>query len=263
MKKNKDFVVVANWKMNKTPAETRGYMREFENTVAAENFKILEKKRVVFCVPFTSISVAVDSMKNFFFGRHKVYIGAQNCHFENIGAFTGEVSADMLKDSGVDYVIIGHSERRIFFGETDDVIRKKVRACLGSGLRVILCVGENSLEREEGMTRNVIKRQVSSAVLCFDKMDADKILVAYEPVWAVGARSSASLSEIDEVSAFIRSVILDTRGPEFSNKISLIYGGSVSNENINEIVKLKSIDGCLLGRASLNCSDFVSILSKI
>ena len=258
---HKDFFVVANWKMNKNSAETKAYLHELSGLLARCSFRVLKSKRVVLCVPFTSLSVVVEGKELPYLSE--LCVGAQNCHFSGSGAFTGEISANMLVSSGVDYVILGHSERRILFGETDEFISRKVSACLNCGLKVILCVGEDSSERKSGKTADVIKRQIDSILVQLEENRISDLIVAYEPVWAIGAGISASLAEVNEVAGFIDNILKSYCTLSSKSVPKVIYGGSVSKRNVKDIAHLSGIDGVLVGRASLNCREFVDILSAI
>lgn len=206
---------------------------------------------VVFCVPFIDIPTVTESLK----GCKNISVGAQNMHFEEAGAYTGEISAPMLKELGVKYVILGHSERREYFGETDEMINKKMKKTLRSGLIPILCVGETLQMKDEGITHDHISIQVKKAFQKIDIDDAKRVIIAYEPIWAIGTGRTASAYQAEEVCASIRAIISDIYDDETAEKIRIQYGGSMNAENCESLLSMPDIDGGLIGGASLK-ADF-------
>lgn len=250
MNKEKRYPIIAgNWKMNNTPNETANLLDEI----------ILGLKnpacKVIVCVPFIDINEAVNKTKN-----TEIYVGAQNCHFESKGAYTGEVSPFMLRSVDVDYVILGHSERRAYFMETNEIINKKVKSALKAGLKVILCVGETLKEKEHNITEEIISMQVKKALYNVDGESLDNITLAYEPVWAIGTGKTATPEEADDVCKMIRRTIENLYGATKSEKISILYGGSMNSKNAKDLLNMENIDGGLIGGASLKSQDFLSII---
>ena len=244
-------VIAGNWKMNKTLSETRAYAEELK--------AILPKGKwcdVVLCVPFVNIPAAIRLFKDC-----RVSIGAQNCHYEATGAYTGEVSAEMLKELGVKYVIIGHSERRQYFNETDATVNKKVHAALEVGLRPIVCVGESLEQREMGVTMDLIAYQVKCAL---SGVSADKVrhvVIAYEPLWAIGTGKTATAEQAGEVCEAIRTVIRKLYGARVARSVTIQYGGSMNPGNAAELLAQPDVDGGLIGGASLKPDQFVDIIN--
>ncbi|NLN55008.1 MAG: triose-phosphate isomerase [Clostridiales bacterium] len=245
-------VIAGNWKMNKTPAEAR----ELINAIKAEiTGKDTSNCEIVACVPFVDIAVAVEAAQG-----SPVKIGAQNVHWEKSGAFTGEISAAMLKATGVEYVIIGHSERRQYFGETDKTVNSRVKAALEENLKVILCVGELLEEREQGVTAEVVSRQVKIDLLGITAEQMKNIIIAYEPVWAIGTGKTATSEQADEVCGLIRNVLENLYGREVAGATTIQYGGSMNAKNAEELLSKVNVDGGLIGGASLKANDFGVII---
>jgi triosephosphate isomerase len=240
--------VAANWKMHKTRAETAAFLDAL--LPAGERLVGVE---VVVCPPFTSLQTAVERCAG-----TPVSVAAQNVHSEREGAFTGEVAAPMLAEAGVDAVIIGHSERRQLFGETDEALARKVPAALVEGLTPILCVGETLAEREAGETEDVLSRQVEADFAEVMDSDLDRIVIAYEPVWAIGTGKNASADQAAAAIAFIRSVVAARSAPA-AEAIRILYGGSVKPANAGELLGPGEVDGALVGGASLDPSNFFEI----
>lgn len=249
-KKNRAAIIAGNWKMNKTPSETTALINEMKPLVKDADCK------VVLCVPFVDIDAALKASEN-----SNIEIGAENCHFEKSGAFTGEVSAVMLKEMGVKYVIIGHSERRQYFGETDVTVNKRLKAALSEGLKVILCVGETLEQREQGITSELVAMQTKIALLDVSKEDAKNVIIAYEPVWAIGTGKTATSDQAQEVCAIIRNVVADIYDTDLANGMTIQYGGSMNAKNADELLSKYDVDGGLIGGASLKAEDF-SIIVK-
>jgi len=210
---------------------------------------------VVVAPPFVALVPVSEALKG-----SKIGVAAQNVHWETAGAYTGEVSPPMLKDAGCRYVIIGHSERRTMFGETDQTVNKKVKASLKHGLRVIACVGESLDEREQGNTFDVIKRQISEGLEAVDTYGDDRLVVAYEPVWAIGTGRTASPEQAQEVHAFIRGLLQEMFGQAKADAIRIQYGGSVKADNVDSLMAQDDIDGALVGGASLELEPFTRIV---
>ncbi len=243
------IVVAGNWKMNKTPSETAAFIKELAPSVKDA------KTDVIACVPFVCLPAAVEAAKG-----TNIKIGAQNMFFEDSGAYTGEVSADMLKDIDVEYVIIGHSERRQYFAETDVTVNKKILKAIEKGLKPIVCVGESLEEREQGITIDLIRSQVKIAFMNVSAKDAENIIIAYEPIWAIGTGKTATSEQANEVCGAIRKVIGELYGNETAEKIIVQYGGSVKGSNAKELFEMSDIDGGLVGGASLKVADFTAIV---
>ena len=242
-------VIAGNWKMNKTPSETTAFVKELIPVAQDATCD------VVICTPFVCLQNAVEAAKN-----TNIHVGAQNLHFEAKGAFTGEVSADMLKDLGVEYVIIGHSERRQYFAETDETVNKKIHTALAAGLNPILCVGELLSQREAGITTETVSVQIKKAFAGVRAEDARHIIVAYEPVWAIGTGKTATADQADEVCGIIRSVLAGLYGAELADEVIIQYGGSMNAKNAKELLSKPNVDGGLIGGASLKSEDFGTIL---
>jgi len=244
-------IIAGNWKMNKTASETKKFAEELKT--------ILPKAKwcdVVVCVPFVNIPAAIRAFKDM-----RVSVGAQDLFYEKSGAYTGQVSADMLKDLGIKYVIIGHSERRQYFGETDITVNKKVHAALEAGLHPIICVGETLEQREMGVTVDLINLQVKSA---FAGISADKVrkcVIAYEPVWAIGTGKTATSDQAGEVCNAIRATIRLLYGARVARSVTIQYGGSMNPGNAADLLSQPDIDGGLIGGAALKPDQFVDIIN--
>ena len=250
MDKNLRKVVIAgNWKMNKTPDEAVALINEIKPLVADADCD------VVACVPYIDLFAAMETAKG-----SNIKIGAENCHWAESGAFTGEVSAKMLKTIGVEYVVIGHSERRQFFGETDVTVQKRVRAALDNGLKVILCVGELLEEREQNVTMEIVRMQTKIALLGVSEAELENIIIAYEPVWAIGTGKTATAEQANEVNCAIRALIGELYGKAAADKIVVQYGGSMNAGNADELLAQYDVDGGLIGGASLKAPDFAAIV---
>lgn len=247
-KKTRKIIAAGNWKMNKTPSETAAFIKELSSKV------VNSPATVIACVPFTNLATAVEAAKD-----TNIKIGAQNMHFEDSGAYTGEVSAEMLKDLGVEYVIIGHSERRQYFAETDITVNKKVIKALSKSLIPIICVGESLEQREQGITIDLIRQQIKIALKDISKKDAKKIIFAYEPIWAIGTGKTATSEQANEVCGAIRTVICELYDKSVADVVTVQYGGSVNAKNAAELFDMSDIDGGLVGGASLKTDDFSKI----
>ncbi len=241
-------VIAGNWKMNKTPSEAKAFINELLPLIKNADCE------VVACVPFTSLPCAVEAAAG-----TNLKIGAQNLHFEQSGAFTGEISASMLKDLGVEYVIIGHSERRQYFNETDVTVNKKMHTALEAGLKPILCVGEYLEQREQGITAEVVAMQTKIALQGLCPKCMKNVIIAYEPVWAIGTGKTATAAQADEVCGIIRDVVKELFGEECALATTIQYGGSMNAGNAAELLSMYHIDGGLIGGASLKSADFTTI----
>ena len=242
-------IIAGNWKMHKTIAEALEFVNEVKDRVNND------KVEAVICAPFTLLKDLKQATKG-----TNIKIGAQNMHFEEKGAFTGEISPLMLKELDMDYVVIGHSERRQYFNETDETVNKKVLKALEVGIDPILCVGETLEEREAGNTKDVCKVQVEKSLVNVSKEDLAKVVIAYEPVWAIGTGKTATSEDANDVIAYIREVVANLYG-ELANEVRIQYGGSVKPSNVAEIMNQSDIDGALVGGASLEANDYVELVN--
>lgn len=242
-------VIAGNWKMNKTPAEAKELLEAIKPLVQDADCD------VVACVPYVDLCTALETAKG-----SNIGIGAENCHWEASGAYTGEISAPMLTAVGVQYVIIGHSERRTYFGETDETVNKRVRAALENGLTVILCVGEYLEQREQGITGEVVAMQTKVALQGVSAEELKKIIIAYEPVWAIGTGKTATAEQANEVCAMIRSTVAGLYSQADADALTIQYGGSMNAKNAEELLDQPDVDGGLIGGASLKPEDFAAIV---
>ena len=244
------YVIAGNWKMNKTPAEA---------TALIEAIKPLVKDAacdVVVGVPFIDIPAALEATKG-----SNIGVAAQNCYWEKSGAFTGEIAADMLAQMGVGYVILGHSERRTYFGDTDATVAKRVRGALDAGLTAILCVGEYLEQREQGITTEIVSMQTKIALEGVSKDELSHVIIAYEPVWAIGTGKTATAEQANEVCAQIRAVIAGLYDQDAANAVTIQYGGSMNAGNAAQLLAMSDVDGGLIGGASLKAEDFATIVA--
>ena len=242
-------VIAGNWKMNKTPAEAKELLDAIKPLVKDADCD------VVACVPFVDLSVALEATAG-----SNVKIGAENCHWEPSGAYTGEISAPMLAAMQVPYVIIGHSERRTYFGETDVTVNKRVKAALANGLTVILCVGEYLEQREQGVTGEVVALQTKIDLQGVSAEELKRVIIAYEPVWAIGTGKTATAAQANEVCALIRATIADLYSKADADALTIQYGGSMNAKNAEELLDQPDVDGGLIGGASLKPEDFAAIV---
>ncbi len=244
-------LIAGNWKMYKTTAEARAFAEEFSKIYRDTDV------RAAICAPFTQLT----ALKEAFAGTN-VKVGAQNVHFEDEGAFTGEISVGMLNEIGVDYCIIGHSERREYFAETDETVNLKLKKLFSSSdIIPILCVGENLDEREAGNAFDVVEGQLKSDLDGIDRGDVSKLVIAYEPIWAIGTGKTATPEQAGEMCAHIRSIIERLYDEDTCDSVIIQYGGSVKPENASEIMNMDEIDGALVGGASLDASKFIKIVN--
>lgn len=242
-------IVAGNWKMNKTATEAKALIAEIRKATNDGAGKV----DVVVCTPFTDLAAAAKALKG-----SKIGLGAQNMHWEASGAFTGEISAAMLKDLGVQYVILGHSERRQYFAETDETVNKKLKAALAAGLKPIVCVGETRAQREANKMAEVIVHQVKTD---FAGVDMANVVVAYEPIWAIGTGLTATPAQAEEVHALIRKTLAEMFGAEVANTVRIQYGGSMKPANAKELMSCPDIDGGLIGGAALKADSFAAIIA--
>ncbi len=244
-------VIAGNWKMNKTRPEAKELLEAIKPLVANAEGKV----EVIACVPYTNLETAVAATAG-----SNVKVGAENVHFEKSGAFTGEISADMLVEVGVEYVVLGHSERRQYFGETDETVNKRTKAALAAGLKPIVCVGELPSEREANITEEVIARQIKLDLAGVSADDIKKTIIAYEPVWAIGTGKTATADQAQEVCAFIRATLAKLYGAAVADAVTIQYGGSMNAGNAAELLSKPDVDGGLIGGASLKANDFNTIV---
>ncbi|MDD3654792.1 MAG: triose-phosphate isomerase [Desulfotomaculaceae bacterium] len=250
MVKKRKPIIAGNWKMYKTSTEAVAFVQELELAVAG-----MEDVEVVVCPPFNALVPVVETLRG-----AVISVGAQNVHWENQGAFTGEISPGMLKDAGCRYVIIGHSERRQFFGETDVNVNRKVKAVLQYGLTPIMCVGEQIGERESGITEKVVRTQTEAGLAGLTAGQVAGMVIAYEPVWAIGTGKTASDSDAQQVIGFIRDLVNQLFGAEAAAQVRIQYGGSVKPQNTGSLMAQPDIDGALVGGASLDVESFTQII---
>ena len=241
--------IAGNWKMFKTKAEAEAFAEEFKNLYSGTDVQ------AAICAPFTALDTLVESFK-----ETEIKVGAQNVHFEDEGAYTGEVSVPMLEEIGVDFCIVGHSERRQYFAETDETVNLKLKRLLKSSIRPIMCVGESLKERDGGKAFDVVRAQVEKGLDGIEAGDAVKMVIAYEPIWAIGTGRTATPEQAEEMCALIRNVLTELYGEECSDEVIIQYGGSVKPANATEIMNMDEIDGALVGGASLKPEDFMKII---
>jgi triosephosphate isomerase len=247
-------IIAANWKMNKDVNETSEFFLALQKELTGYD----GRAEVVVCPPFTALQAAVKASQGTPFK-----IGAQNLHYENDGAFTGEISARMIKSLGIPYVIIGHSERRQYFGETDEIVAKKVKKALSEGLKVILCVGEMLSERDGNITEKVLERQVRAGLNGVTPEQLKSVVIAYEPVWAIGTGRNATPQQAQDAHAFIRSVVAKMLSDSSAQDLTIQYGGSMKPENSAELLSQPDVDGGLIGGAGLKADSFAKIIKSV
>ncbi len=245
-------IIAGNWKMNMLPNEAMSFINELEPY--AKNAKC----EIILCVPYTDLFYSLLTAQN-----TNIKIGAQNMHWEEAGAYTGEIAPNMLKCINVEYVIIGHSERRQYFAETDETVNKKIKSALKHELNPILCVGETMKQRELGLEEEVIKQQIIGALEGITKEQAEKIVIAYEPIWAIGTGKVATKNDANNMIKLIRKEIESLYDKEVANNVSILYGGSVNKNNAKELFETSDIDGALVGGASLKVDEFNEIIKSI
>ncbi len=249
-KAKRQVVIAGNWKMNFTPSEAAKFIEEVKPLVAGKN-----GCKIVFCAPYVTIAAAQKAAEG-----SDISIGAENVHFEDHGAFTGEVSARMLTECGVKYVIIGHSERRQYFAETDETVNKRVKAALAAGMTVILCLGEVKEQRLAGITREVVSMQTKLDLAGVSAEEMKRVIIAYEPVWAIGTGLTATPDQADETCGQIREALKELYGEEVAEATTIQYGGSMNEKNAAELLRKPNVDGGLIGGASLVAEKFRAIV---
>ncbi len=245
-------IIAGNWKMNMLPNEAMSFINELEPY--AKNAKC----EIILCVPYTDLFYSLLTAQN-----TNIKIGAQNMHWEESGAYTGEIAPNMLKCINVEYVIIGHSERRQYFAETDETVNKKIKSALRHELNPILCVGETMKQRELGLEEEVIKQQIIGALEEITKEQAKKIIIAYEPIWAIGTGKVATKEDANNMIKLIRKEIESLYSKEIADNVSILYGGSVNKNNSKELFETSDIDGALVGGASLKLDEFNEIIKNV
>ena len=243
-------VIAGNWKMNQTPAQTKAFITALAPMVAGK-----DACDIVLCVPFVDIPTAVEAAKG-----TNIHIGAQNVHFKESGAYTGEISAQMLCECGVEYVVIGHSERRQYFGETDETVNLRTKAALAAGLKVLLCLGEVLAERQAGITNEIVSMQTKLDLAGISAEELKNVIIAYEPVWAIGTGLTATPEQADETCGVIRDTVAALYGAEAAAEITIQYGGSMNDKNAAELLSKENVDGGLIGGASLKTDAFTAIV---
>ena len=244
-------MVAGNWKMHKSPTEGREFVESFVNLRLN-----IDSVEVIFCPPFSAL-FNIDVVLS----KTPYKLGAQNCHWETEGAFTGEISVSMLENCGVDYVIIGHSERRHVFNETDDWINRKVKSVLNGGLKPILCIGETLDQRKSNETKDVLYQQLKKGLKDVEKLD--DVVIAYEPVWAIGTGETATLEQVSEAHKWVRNILSEFYSEDIANDTSILYGGSVKPANAGELFEINDVNGFLIGGASLSIDPFKEIILKV
>ena len=244
-------VIAGNWKMNKTVAEGKSLLLDI--LPLAEQAPDCD---VVLCLPYLHLPMAVELA-----GNSRLKLGAQNVHWEEKGAFTGEISPKMLADLGVEYVLVGHSERRQYFGETDETVNRRTAAALAAGLKVILCVGETEVQRAQGVTEEVVSMQVKIALRGVPAEQLKNLIIAYEPVWAIGTGQTATPQQANDVCCYLRWVVEELYEQQAASHTPILYGGSMNAQNAVELLAEEDIDGGLIGSASLKAADFAQIIA--
>ena len=243
-------LMVGNWKMNKTITESIPLINDL-----LESLKDYQETEIVICPPFTSLWVARELIQD-----SKIILGAQNFYFQNDGAYTGEISARMLQNIGCGYVILGHSERREYFQESSEMVAKKVQQAIIFGLTPIICVGEKLKEREEGRAQEIIRAEIDTVFAILKSNDANRVVFAYEPIWAIGTGKAATAKDAEDIIQYLRKLIKDRYGEVIAQQIRILYGGSVNSDNITALMAEPDIDGALVGGASLQADTFASIV---
>lgn len=251
-------IVIGNWKMNKTAAEGISLAKALDLEIRSKNLESIAE--IIIAPPFITIRSIAEILRQ---SSSSIKLGAQNLHWEDFGAFTGEISPMMLKEAGAEYAILGHSERRQLFHETNDKINQKIKAALKHQLIPIFCLGETLAERETGKINEILTNQLNEGLNSLTSNEISKIIIAYEPVWAIGTGKTASPDQAEEVHLFLRELITDKYGQSKAKEIKLLYGGSVNGNNSRELLQKPNIDGALVGGASLKSDDFVAIITSL
>ena len=249
---SRKVIIAGNWKMNKTAAEGKALVDALKPLVADVCPDVAD---IVVCPTFTTLAAVIDAVKG-----SNIKVGAQNVHWAESGAFTGEISAAMLKELGVEYVILGHSERRQYFGETDETVNKRAKAALAGGLKPIICVGESLTQREQGVTEELIRMQVKIALNGVTADELKNVVIAYEPIWAIGTGKTATADQAEEVCAAIRKVVGELYSADAAKALTVQYGGSMNPKNAEELLSKPDVDGGLIGGASLKADQFAVIV---
>lgn len=249
-KSKRKAIIAGNWKMNKTPKEAKELLNAITPLVKDAGCEVIA------CVPYVDLATALEATEE----GTNVKIGAENCHWAESGAFTGEISTGMLKEMGVEYVVLGHSERRQYFGETDETVNKRTKAALAAGLKPIVCVGELLWERECDITEEVIARQIKLDLFNVTEEELKNVVIAYEPVWAIGTGKTATADQAEEVCAFIRATIAKLYNQAAADAVTIQYGGSMNDGNADELLSKTNVDGGLIGGASLVAEKFAAIV---
>ena len=248
-KSKRKAIIAGNWKMNKTPKEAKELLNAITPLVKDAGCEVIA------CVPYVDLATALEATEG-----TNVKIGAENCHWAESGAFTGEISTGMLKEMGVEYVVLGHSERRQYFGETDETVNKRTKAALAAGLKPIVCVGELLWERECDITEEVIARQIKLDLFNVTEEELKNVVIAYEPVWAIGTGKTATADQAEEVCAFIRATIAKLYNQAAADAVTIQYGGSMNDGNADELLSKTNVDGGLIGGASLVAEKLAAIV---
>lgn len=248
-KSKRKAIIAGNWKMNKTPKEAKELLNAITPLVKDAGCEVIA------CVPYVDLATALEATEG-----TNVKIGAENCHWAESGAFTGEISTGMLKEMGVEYVVLGHSERRQYFGETDETVNKRTKAALAAGLKPIVCVGELLWERECDITEEVIARQIKLDLFNVTEEELKNVVIAYEPVWAIGTGKTATADQAEEVCSFIRATIAKLYNQAAADAVTIQYGGSMNDGNADELLSKTNVDGGLIGGASLVAEKFATIV---
>ena len=248
-KSKRKAIIAGNWKMNKTPKEAKELLNAITPLVKDAGCEVIA------CVPYVDLATALEATEG-----TNVKIGAENCHWAESGAFTGEISTGMLKEMGVEYVVLGHSERRQYFGETDETVNKRTKAALAAGLKPIVCVGELLWERECDITEEVIARQIKLDLFNVTEEELKNVVIAYEPVWAIGTGKTATADQAEEVCGFIRATLAKIYDQATADAVTIQYGGSMNAKNCAELLAKPNVDGGLIGGASLKADDFNTIV---
>lgn len=244
-------IIAGNWKMNKTPSEAV----ELAKGILAGQDERFDEVDVVICPTFPCLVPVYDVIKD-----SNIALGAQNLHWEESGAYTGEISADMLLDAGCEYVIVGHSERRTYFGETNETVNKRLKTALAKGLKPIMCIGETLDERESGKTKDKVKTQIIGGFEDLTKEQVSQIIIAYEPIWAIGTGKTASPEQAEEVHKYIRQLLEEEYDKELAQHLRIQYGGSVKPKNVTSLMEQPNLDGALVGGASLKADSFLKLI---
>ena len=248
-------IAAANWKMNKTLAEGSALLNE----IIATDFDLTESREVLFAIPFPFLMNSADTIA----GKKNMYITAQNCHNKTSGAYTGEVSVSMLSSIGIKYCLVGHSERREYFAESNEMLAEKVNLCLAENIKPVFCCGESLSIRDAETQNEYVGNQLHESLFHLTEDQIKNVIIAYEPIWAIGTGRTASALQAQEMHAHLRSVLANKYGTEIANEISILYGGSVKGANASEIFSMPDVDGGLVGGASLVASEFIQIINAL